>query len=94
LKMKRLIDLEHIDHIITEIMLIRAMAADERTSNRLSALLEFVETTLLDPDRNTRNEIKRNIYQKIKQSKNPDEAKAWHEVYQNINRAFLGRKES
>jgi len=92
--MKRLIDLEHIDHIITEIMLIRAMAADERTSNRLSALLEFVETTLLDPDRDTRNEIKRNIYQKIKQARNQEEAAAWHEVYQNINRAFSVRKES
>ena len=86
--MKRLIDLEHIDHIITEIMLIRAMAADERTSNRLSALLEFVETTLLDPDRDTRNEIKRNVYQKIKQAKDQTEAGAWHEVYQNINKAF------
>ncbi len=91
--MKRLVNLEHIDHIITEIMFIRGMVADERTSNRLSILLEFVETALLDPDRDTRNEIKRNIYQKIKQAKNPDEAKAWHEVYQNINRVFSERKE-
>jgi len=92
--MKRLIDLEHIDHIITEIMLIRAMAADERTSNRLSALLEFVEIALLDPDRDTRNELKRNVYQKIKQAKDQTEAGAWHELYQNINKVFSERKES
>jgi len=86
--MKRLIDLEHIDHIITEVMLIRAMITDERINNRLSDLLHYVEEFLLDPDRDTRNEIKRNIYQKIKEAKNPDEAKTWHEVYQNINRVF------
>jgi len=92
--MKRLINLEHIDHIITEIMLIRAMVTDERTSNRLSALLEFVEIALLDPDRDIRNEIKRNVYQKIKQAKDQTEAGAWHEVYQNINKAFSRRKEN
>jgi len=91
--MKRLIDLEHIDHVITELMLIRAIVADERVHSRLSDLLEFVEIALLDPDRDTRNELKRSVYRKIKEAKNPDEAKAWHEVYQNIDKAFSQKKE-
>jgi len=91
--MKRLVDLEHIDHIITELFYIRAMSDDERVNNRLSELLHFVEEFLLDPDRDIRNEIKRNVYQKIKQAKDQTEAGAWHEVYQNINKAFSRRKE-
>jgi len=91
--LKRLIDLEHIDHVITELMLIRAIVADERVHSRLSDLLEFVEIALLDPDRDTRNELKRSVYRKIKEAKNPDEAKAWHEVYQNIDKAFSQKKE-
>jgi len=92
--MKRLVDLEHIDHIITELFYIRAMSDDERVNNRLSELLHFVEEFLLDPDRDIRNEIKRNVYQKIKQAKDQTEAGAWHEVYQNINKAFSRRKEN
>jgi len=74
-------------------MLIRAIVADERVHSRLSDLLEFVEIALLDPDRDTRNELKRSVYRKIKEAKNPDEAKAWHEVYQNIDKAFSQKKE-
>jgi len=91
--MKRLIDLEHIDHVITELMLIRAMITDERVHNRLSDLLEFVEIALIDPDRNTRNELKRSVYRKIKETKDQEEAAAWHKVYKQIDKAFSEKKE-
>jgi len=90
---KRLIDIEHIDYIITELMFIRGMVTDGRAHDRLSELLEFVETDLLDPDRDTRNELKRSVYRKMKNAETPEESKAWHEVYQNINKVFSQKKE-
>lgn len=85
---KRVIDFKDIDYLRTELMYIRAMLSDEKADSRLTDLIDFVEEAMVDPDRDTRNEIKRDVYQKIKQAKDQDEANAWHKVYKQVDQVY------
>jgi len=85
---KRVIDFKDIDYVRTEIMYIRAMSDDDKVRDRLTDLLDFVEEALVDPDKDTRNEIKRDVYKKIKSAQNNEEANAWHEVYKQIDQSY------
>ena len=86
--MRRVIDFKDIDYLRTELMYIRAMVSEEKTNNRLTDLIDFVEEAMVDPDRDTRNEMKRDVYRKIKQTKDQDEAEAWHKVYKQIDQIY------
>jgi len=85
---KRVIDFKDIDYLRTELMYIRAMLSDEKADSRLTDLIDFVEEAMVDPDRDTRNEMKRDVYRKIKQTKDQDEAEAWHKVYKQIDQIY------
>jgi len=85
---KRVIDFKDIDYVRTEIMYIRAMSEDEKVRDRLADLLDFVEEALVDLDRDVRNEMKRDVYKKIKGTKDKDEADAWYEVYKQIDAEY------
>jgi len=86
--MKRLVDYKDIDYIRTELMFLRAMVADGVLEERISDLYDFVETALVDTDRDTRNEMKRDVYKKIKAAQNEEEAAAWYEVYKQIDQVY------
>lgn len=86
--MKRLVDYKDIDYIRTELMFLRSMAADGALQSRISELYDFVEEALVDADRDTRNEMKREVYKKIKAADNPEEAEAWYEVYKQIDKTY------
>jgi hypothetical protein len=86
--MKRLVDYKDIDYIRTELMFLRAMVADDVLKNRLSELYDFVDTALVDVDRDTRNVMKRDVYKKIKAADTPEEAEAWYEVYKQIDQVY------
>jgi len=86
--MKRVIDFKDIDYIRTELFYIRAMSDDDKVRDRLHGLLEFVEEALVDSSRDIRNEMKRDVYKKIKEANNKDEADKWYEVYKKIDQHY------
>jgi len=82
---KRVIDFKDIDYIRTELFYIRAMSDDDKVRDRLHGLLDFVEEALVDHSRDIRNEMKRDVYKKIKEAKDKDEANKWYEAYKQID---------
>ena len=84
----RLIKIEHLDHIQLELMQIKAMLEDEKARDRISELMNFIENDLFDPSRENRNEIKRDVFKKMKAAKTSEESAKWYEVYQLIDKTF------
>lgn len=82
--MKKLVEREHIKHIINEIHEIRDYVPCH-LKNRLSELEIFIDNNVYNNSKETKNEFKRAIYKRMKNAATPAENKVWYEFYKTVD---------
>ncbi len=80
---KKLIEWDHIAYVYDELWELKAQTINNlKIYNRISELLKYIEDNF--EDKENLNEIKRDVYMKIKTAKTAEERQQWYEIYQEL----------
>lgn len=81
---KKLVEREYLNHLATELFFIKLQASGH-LQERIENLMKFIEDNIIQEDLESRNEIKRVVYRKMKEAKTPEENQQWYEYYKSLD---------
>ncbi|MBT9145878.1 MAG: hypothetical protein DDT42_01755 [candidate division WS2 bacterium] len=81
---KKLIEWDHIAHVYNELWTLKALTSNTKAYNCVSRLLEYIEDNIVQEEKEHHNEMKRDVYRKIKTAKTTEEQQQWYKVYQEL----------
>lgn len=85
--MKKLVEREHLQYVSSELYYIKLKAPAE-LSDRIEALLKYIDDHVLQPDQDSRNEFKRVIYRRMKEAGTAEESRQWYDFYKSLDDTF------
>jgi hypothetical protein len=80
---KKLVERKHLNYILEELFHIM-LQSHLKTQDRISNLLQYIETNIIQSDKESINEIKKVAYNKIKNAKTEKESKEWYDYYKHL----------
>jgi hypothetical protein len=80
---KKLVGREYLNYVQEELFSIK-LQCSLKTQERISGLLQYIETNIIHSDKELLNEIKKVVYLNMKNAKTEKESKKWYNYYQNL----------
>lgn len=80
---KKLVERECLNYVQEELFSIK-LQSPLKTQERISGLLQYIETNIIHSDKESLNEIKKVVYLNMKNAKTEKESKKWYDYYQNL----------
>lgn len=81
---KKLVFREDLQFVIDELFFIK-LAAPENLQDQIENLTKYIDTKILESDKNNINELKRIYYKAMKEAKTPEENKRYYEMYKGLD---------
>lgn len=81
---KKLVFREDLKYVLDELFEINLMAPSH-LHDKIESLITFIDTKVLESDKELVNEAKRAFYESMKKSKSPEENKKYYNMYKDLN---------